>query len=109
MESFSFWSFPWGNESKSPWISLPSYLAAKGHVVIWVIEYRLTKSAHFLAIRESSSDEKLDDVYVHEIVARHGVSVFIASDRDVRFTSRFWQKFHEELGTRLHFSTAYHP
>ncbi|KAJ9556692.1 hypothetical protein OSB04_011306 [Centaurea solstitialis] len=28
---------------------------------------------------------------------------------DVRFTSRFWERFHSELGTRLHFSTAYHP
>ena len=81
---------------------------AKGFDSIWVIVDRLTKSAHFLAIRESSSAEKLADVYVHEIVARHGVPVSIFSDRDVRFTSHFWKKFHEELGTRLHFSTTFH-
>ena len=63
---------------------------AKGIDAIWVIMDRLTKSAHFLAIRESSSAEKLADVYVREIVARHGVSISIVSDRDVRFTSRFW-------------------
>ena len=82
---------------------------ARGFDAIWVIVDRLTKSAHFLAIRESSSAEKLADMYVHKIVARHGVPVSIVSDRDVRFTSRFWQKFHEELGTRLHFSTVFHP
>ncbi|CAH1418427.1 unnamed protein product [Lactuca virosa] len=81
----------------------------KGFDFIWVIVDRLTKSAHFLAIRESSSAEKLADVYVREIVSRHGVPVSIVSDRDVSFTSRFWQKFHEELGTRLHFSTTFHP
>lgn len=76
---------------------------------IWVIVDRLTKSAHFIAIRESSSSEKLADIYVREVVSRHGVPVTVISDRDVRFTSRFWGKFHEDLGTRLQFSTAFHP
>ncbi|KAJ9542679.1 LOW QUALITY PROTEIN: hypothetical protein OSB04_029185 [Centaurea solstitialis] len=76
---------------------------------IWVIVDRLTKSALFLAIRESSTAEQLAEIYVKEVVSRHGVPVSIMSDRDVRFTSRFWERFHSELGTRLHFSTAYHP
>ncbi|KAJ9557909.1 hypothetical protein OSB04_012523 [Centaurea solstitialis] len=76
---------------------------------IWVIVDRLTKSAHFIAINESSSSEKLADIYVKEIVARHGIPVTIISDRDVRFTSRFWSKFHEDLGTKLQLSTTFHP
>ncbi|KAJ9553073.1 hypothetical protein OSB04_017118 [Centaurea solstitialis] len=76
---------------------------------IWVIVYRLTKSAIFLPIRESSTAEQLAKIYVDEVVSRHGVPVSIISDRDVRFTSRFWERFHSELGTKLHFSTAYHP
>ena len=52
---------------------------------------------------------EIADLYVREIVSSHGVPISIVSDRDVRFTSRFWQKFNEELGTRLHFSTAFHP
>ncbi|KAJ9545001.1 hypothetical protein OSB04_024708 [Centaurea solstitialis] len=76
---------------------------------IWVIVDRLTKSAHFIAIRESSSSEVLVDIYAKEIVARHDVPVTIISDRDVRFTSRFWERFHQDLGTRLQFSTAFHP
>ena len=82
---------------------------AKGFDAIWVIVDRLTKSAHFLAIREGSSAEKLADMYVSEIVSCHGVPVSIVSNQDVRFTSHFWQKLHEELGTRLHFSMAFHP
>ena len=70
---------------------------------------RLTKSAHFLSINESSFVEKLAKIYVREVVARHGVPTSIVSNRDMRFTSRFWKKFHEDLGTRLHFSTTYHP
>ncbi|KAJ9565618.1 hypothetical protein OSB04_001584 [Centaurea solstitialis] len=76
---------------------------------IWVIVDRLTKSAHFLAFRESFTSEQLAELYVKEVVRRHGVPVSIISDRDTRFTWRFWERFHTDMGTRLHFSTACHP
>ncbi|GJR23236.1 reverse transcriptase domain-containing protein [Tanacetum coccineum] len=72
-------------------------------------EWKLTKSAHFLAIREDYSTERLARIYIDEIVARHGVPVSIISDRDGRFTSRCWQTVQNALGTRLDMSTAYHP
>ncbi|GJY43363.1 putative reverse transcriptase domain-containing protein [Tanacetum coccineum] len=64
-----------------------------GHDAIWVVVDRLTKSAHFLAIREDYSTEKLARLYTDEIVAHHGVPVSIILDRDARFTSRLWQTF----------------
>ncbi|GJZ31578.1 putative reverse transcriptase domain-containing protein, partial [Tanacetum coccineum] len=79
------------------------------HDAIWVVVDRLTKSAHFLAIHEDYSIEKLARLYTDEIVARHGVPVSIISDRDARFTSRLWQTFQKSLGARLDMSTAYHP
>ncbi|KAL0458139.1 UNVERIFIED_CONTAM: RNA-directed DNA polymerase [Sesamum latifolium] len=72
-------------------------------------EYRLTKSAHFLPIRQGDSLDKLAELYVAEIVRLHGVPVSIVSDRDPRFTSRFWGSLQRALGTKLHFSTAFHP
>ncbi|GKB20068.1 putative reverse transcriptase domain-containing protein [Tanacetum coccineum] len=42
------------------------------------------------------------------IVTRHGVPILIISNRDSRFTSRFWQSMQEALGTHLDMSTAYH-
>lgn len=60
---------------------------------IWVIVEQLTKSAQFLTIQESYFTEKLADVYVCEINARHRVSVSIIPDHDVRFTSWFCQSF----------------
>ncbi|GJU46197.1 putative reverse transcriptase domain-containing protein [Tanacetum coccineum] len=53
--------------------------------------------------------ERLARLYLNKIVARHGVPILIISDRDSRFTSRFWQSMQEALGTRLDMSTAYHP
>ncbi|GJR36075.1 putative reverse transcriptase domain-containing protein [Tanacetum coccineum] len=55
-----------------------------GHDTIWVVVDRLTKSAHFLVLREDYSMEKLARLYIDKIVARHGVPVSIISDRDGR-------------------------
>ncbi|KAD3640201.1 hypothetical protein E3N88_29424 [Mikania micrantha] len=78
------------------------------HDSIWVIIDRLTKSAHFLPIRETYKTEKLARLYVDEIVVRYGVPLSIISDRDSRFTSRFWQSLQQSLGTSVNLSTAYH-
>ena len=79
------------------------------HDAIWVIVDLLTKSAHFLPVNVEDSLEKLAQLYVDEIVRLHGVPVSIVSDRDPRFTSRFWPSLQIALGTRLHFSTTFHP
>ena len=70
---------------------------------------RLTKSAHFLLVRTDYSLDKLAELYIKEIVRLHGIHVSIISDRVPRFTSRFWRKLQEALGTQLNFSTTFHP
>ena len=39
----------------------------------------------------------------------HGVPRTIISDRGTQFTSKFWHQLHQTLGTRLEFSTTFHP
>ena len=68
---------------------------------IWVIVYRLTKLAHFIPVREKYSLSRLAKLFISQIVKYHGVPVTIISDRDPRFTSKFWIAFQEALGTRL--------
>ncbi|KAA3483855.1 integrase [Gossypium australe] len=53
--------------------------------------------------------DKLAELYIFEIVRLYEVLVSIILDRDPRFTSRFWKKLQEALGTRLNFSTSFHP
>ena len=60
-------------------------------------------------MRTDYSLDKLAELYIKEIVRLHGISVSIILDRDPRFTSRFWGKLQDALGTRLNFSTAFHP
>ncbi|GKD13682.1 putative reverse transcriptase domain-containing protein [Tanacetum coccineum] len=80
-----------------------------GHDTIWVIVGRLIKSAYFLPMCEDYKMDRLARLYLNEIFARHGVPMSIISDRDSRFTSRFWHSMQEVLGTRLDMSTGYHP
>ncbi|GKB29463.1 putative reverse transcriptase domain-containing protein [Tanacetum coccineum] len=80
-----------------------------GYDSIWVIVDRLTKSAHFLPMKKTDGIEKLAQLYLKEIVCRHGVPVSVISDRDSLFTSRFWVSLQKALGTQLDLSTAYHP
>ncbi|GKF48621.1 putative reverse transcriptase domain-containing protein, partial [Tanacetum coccineum] len=61
---------------------------SSGHDTIWVIMDRLTKSTHFLPMCEDYKMDRLDRLYLNEIVARHGVPISIISDRNSRFTSR---------------------
>ncbi|GJX54029.1 putative reverse transcriptase domain-containing protein [Tanacetum coccineum] len=83
--------------------------SSSGYDAIWVIVDKLTKSAHFLPIREDFKMERLTRIYINEIVARHGMPVSIISDRDGRFTSHFWRALQKASGMRLDMSKAYHP
>ena len=79
------------------------------HDSIWVVVDRLTKSAHFIPIRKTFSISKLAELFQREIVRLHGTPTAIISDRDPRFTSRFWKGLQKAWGTRLKLSTAFHP
>ncbi|GJW51258.1 putative reverse transcriptase domain-containing protein [Tanacetum coccineum] len=80
-----------------------------GQDTIWVIVDRITKSAHFLPMKETDTMEKLTRQYLKEVVSRHGVPVLIIFDRDSKFTSHSWESLNEALCTQLDMSTAYHP
>ncbi|WMV25809.1 hypothetical protein MTR67_019194 [Solanum verrucosum] len=68
---------------------------------VWVIVDRVTKSAHFLAVKTTDSVEDNAKLYIHEIVRLHGVSLSIISDRDPQFTSNFWKSSQKGHGTQL--------
>lgn len=71
----------------------------KGSDTIWVIVDWLTKSAHFLQLCNNTSLDKLAEIYIKEIVRMHVIPTSIISNRNPRFTSRFWKN---------HFTPAYH-
>ena len=82
---------------------------SRKHDAVWVIVNRLTKSAHFLAMRMTPTLKEFCKLYIREIVRLHGVPVFIISNRDPRFMAHFWKSFQKSMGTQLMMSTAFHP
>ncbi|XP_050918879.1 uncharacterized protein LOC127136354 [Lathyrus oleraceus] len=97
----------WDNISMDLVTSFPK--KAKGCDSIWVTIDRLTKSTHFIPIKISYPLQKLDETYIEKVVSLHGIPSSIVLDRDLMFTSRFWQSLQEGLGTKLKLSTTYHP
>nr|GFB94899.1 putative reverse transcriptase domain-containing protein [Tanacetum cinerariifolium] len=97
----------WDEISMDFVIGLPH--TQRRHDAIWVVLDHLTKSAHFLPIRKDYSVSRLAEIFQQEIVRLHGTPSTIVSDRDPRFASCFWKGLQKAWGTRLKFSTAFHP
>ena len=73
-------------------------LTQRKHDIVWVIVDRLEYPI-----------DRLAELYVSEIVRLHGIPLSIVSNCDPRFTSRFWKELQSAFGTRMNFSTAFHP
>lgn len=83
-------------------------LSENANVILVVVD-RLTKYAHFLPLKHPYTAASVVKVYLDNIVKLHGVPLSIISDRDKIFTSTVWKELIKGVGTKLHYSTAYHP
>ncbi|WVZ80768.1 hypothetical protein U9M48_028221 [Paspalum notatum var. saurae] len=81
----------------------------KGNDSIWVIVDRLAKSAHFIPVKTIYRTPKLAELYMQHILRLHGASLSIISDRGLQFTANFWTSLQQAMGTKLEYSSAYHP
>jgi hypothetical protein len=80
----------------------------KQHDSIMVVVDKLTKAAHFIPVNLTHKEANIVDVYMREISRLHGIPKTIVSDRDPKFTSKFWKGLFNGFVTNLNFSTAYH-
>ena len=97
-----------------PWTSIAMdfvgpFPASGAFDYLWVVLCRLTSMVHLVPLRTTTTASELAWIYVREIVRLHGLAETIVSDRDSKFTSRFWRETHKLLGTRLLMSTSFHP
>lgn len=80
-----------------------------GNTQIWVVVDRFTKMAHFIPLPTKVSADDLSKVFLRDIWRQHGLPSSIVSDRDSRFTSRFWKALMALLEIKTKMSTAFHP
>lgn len=81
----------------------------KGHDSIFVVVDRLTKMAHFIAHKMTDNAKAIAQLYIDNVFKLHGLPKEIISDRDSRFTSKFWSSLMETLNIKKNMSTAFHP
>ena len=74
-----------------------------------VVVDTLKKATHFIPVKSTFGTAQIANVFLREIVRLHGVRKMIISDRDAKFIAVFWKGLFGGMGTKLNFSTTYHP
>ena len=73
-------------------------------------KYDRGKQAHFIpAVKKTIKAHQMETLFISQVFKYHGLPTSIVSDRDPRMTSNFWKGLSKNLGTKLNFSSAYHP
>ncbi|MCO5595405.1 hypothetical protein L7F22_049447 [Adiantum nelumboides] len=98
---------PWESIAMDFITDLPR--SKNGNDAISTIIDRFSKQAHFLPVKKTIKADHMAKIFLAQIFKHHGMPKSIVSDRDPRMTSLFWQALFENLGTKLDFSSAYHP
>lgn len=80
-----------------------------GYDCIMTVVDKLSKRAHLLKTYTTADARDTANLFINEIFRLHGLPKAIISDRDSKFTSKFWQNLFKRLGTTLQLSTANHP
>jgi hypothetical protein len=81
---------------------------SKGYNYLWVIICRMTSMVHLIPVTTRITAKKLSWEYLMGIVRLHGLPSSIVSDRDSKFTSKWWRELHRLLGAKLLMSTSFH-
>ncbi|CAI7866760.1 unnamed protein product [Closterium sp. NIES-54] len=80
-----------------------------GHDAILVVMDKFSKMGHFIPTHTTARTEEMAQLFLKHIISQHGIPTTIISDRDPKFTSKFWKELMSLMGTRLAMSSAYHP
>jgi hypothetical protein len=81
----------------------------RGHDSIFVVVDRFSKMAHFIACARTYDASRIATLFFAKVVCLHGLPHSIVSNKDVKFVSYFWKALWAKMGTKLQFSSAFHP
>jgi hypothetical protein len=96
---------PWVSISMNFIIELPE---SKRNTQVWVVVDRFTKIIHFIPLATRVTAAELAQTFLWEIWKLHGLSQSIISDRNSKFTFKFWAALMSLLDVQQKLSTAFH-
>jgi hypothetical protein len=100
---------------EEPWLTWgidfigPFPRTARGFDTILVVIDKLSGYRYYIPMQQTASGPDVFHLLHRFVIAERGIPRHIISDRDTRFTSRFWGDLWEHMGTTLKMSTAFHP
>jgi hypothetical protein len=97
---------PWESVSMDFMVSLPF---SKGFDAIMVVVDRFSKMAHFIPTKDEATAQETGRLFFSHIFKHHGLPKDIVSDRDPKFTSKFWRALWKRMGSELKMSTSFRP
>jgi hypothetical protein len=96
-----------------PWESIGTdfigpFPEVDGFNYLWVVICRLSSMVHLIPINTKTTATQLSSIYMREVVRLHGLPSSIVSNRDPKFTSKWWCELHRIMGTKLLMSMLFH-
>jgi len=87
-------------------VSLP---LSKGFDAIIVVVDRFSKMAHFIPTKDEAKAQETGRLFFTHVFKHHGLPRDIVSDRNPKFTSKFWRALWKRMGSELKMSTSFRP
>eukprot|EP00877_Chromochloris_zofingiensis_P007298 jgi/Chrzof1/2821/Cz12g00030.t1 len=97
----------WQQISMDFMVSLPT--TASGFNSIFVVTDRLTKMCQCIPTVNNVTAPAVAELFMKHIWKHYGLPKIVISDRDSKFVCAFWRALFKSLGSKLAFSSAYHP
>jgi hypothetical protein len=97
---------PWESVSMDFMVSLPP---SKGFDAIMVVVDRFSKMVHFIPTKDEATAQETGRLFFSHIFKHHGLPKDIVSDRDPKFTSKFWRALWKCMGSKFKMSTSFRP
>ena len=98
---------PWTDVNMDFVLGLPKTM--KGYDFIFFVVEIFSKMAHFIPCKKTSCVEHVAELFFKEIVRLHGLPRSIISNKDSNFVGYFWKTLCKKIGTKLKFSSTFHP
>jgi len=82
---------------------------SRGFDAIMVVVDRFSKITHFIPTKESATAQETGRLFFTHMFKHHGLPKDIVSNRNPKFTSKFWRVLWKRMGSELKMNASFRP